>query len=341
MDRRLKATLMGLGGIAVVAEIAKAVVRSRRRISLAGKGVLITGGSRGLGLVAARELAARGARVAICARSEEELERVREEFRERGWEIITEACDVGMQAEIEDCVCSVGEKLGAIDILINNAGNMVVGPAENHETSTFEETLQTNFWGPYYATLAVIPQMRQRRSGRIVNIASIGGKLAFPHLLPYSVSKFALVGYSEGLRAELLKYNVFVTTVCPGLMRTGSPRNADFTGDTEKEYAWFKISDSIPGASISAKSAARKIIRGLVNGEAEIHLGLAAQLGSVAHGIAPGVTADAFGLIDEYLMPAAKKGRVEPTKGAENESNATENELTRLTQEAEAANNQL
>lgn len=332
---------MGIGGFAVVVAITQAVIKNRRRLSVRGKRVLITGGSRGLGLVLARELAKRGAQIAICARRREELERVLGEFSRKGHGIVVEVCDMSVRAEVEQCVQRVREQLGAIDILINNAGQMTVGPMENHETVTFEDTLQTNFWGPYYATLAVIPEMRNRRSGRIVNIASIGGKLAFPHLLPYSVSKFALVGYSEGLRAELLKYNIFVTTVCPGLMRTGSPRNADFTGDTEKEYAWFKISDSIPGASISATSAARKIIRGLVNGDAEIHLGLAAQLGAVVHGIAPGVTADVFGLVDEYLMPSPKKARTEVSKGSENESEATESELTRLTQKAEIANNQV
>jgi short-subunit dehydrogenase len=341
MDKKLRAILTAVGGAVVAAGLARAAIVSRRRISLRGKCVLVTGGSRGLGLVLARELAEEGARVAICARSEEELERVRAEFAGRGQRLVTEICDVGIQSEVERCVYRVRDQLGAIDVLINNAGQMVVGPAENHETSTFEDTLQTNFWGPYYATLAIIPQMRARRAGRIVNITSIGGKLAFPHLLPYSVSKFALVGYSEGLRAELLKYNVYVTTVCPGLMRTGSPRNADFTGKTEEEYAWFKISDSIPGASISAKSAARKIIRGLVNGEAEIHLGLAAQLGSVVHGIAPGIIADVFGLLNEHLMPDAKKGPAEVSKGLANETEATQSEVTRLTQDAEIANNQL
>jgi short-subunit dehydrogenase len=200
--------------------------------------------------------------------------------------------------------------------------------------------MQTHFWGPYYATNAVLGAMKAKKFGRIVNIASIGGKIAFPHLLPYSTSKFALIGYSEGLRAELAKHNVFVTTVCPGLMRTGSPRNALFTGQTVKEYAWFAISDSIPVASISARSAARKILDACVHGDAEIHLGITAKIGAFVQGCAPGATAELMALVDRF-MPDALPRASETKKGFESESDATQNPVTLLTREAEIANNQL
>ena len=325
-----------LGGV----EAAHLLLRESRRVSLRGKVTLITGGSRGLGLVLAREFAARGARVAICARSERELKRVREEFADSGWPLLAVTCDVGVRSEVGRMVEVVREKIGDIDILVNNAGTILVGPAENQETEAFEDAMQTNFWGPFYAIREVVPQMQRRRFGRIVNIASIGGKVAFPHLLPYSTSKFALVGYSEGLRAELTKYNVLVTTVCPGLMRTGSPRNADFTGQPEKEYAWFAISDSLPLASIGAQSAARKIIDACVHGEAEIHLGVTAKLGALFQGCAPGATAEMLSVIDRF-MPEALPGRARTQKGAYSESGATENVSTLLTREAEIANNQL
>src|SRR6186997_1202822 len=121
-----------------------------------------------------------------------------------------------------------------------------------------------------YPTLAVLPDMRKRRSGRIVNITSIGGKLGIPHLLPYSASKFAAVGFSQGLRAEVAAEGIKVITVVPGLMRTGSPRNAIFRGRHRSEYAWFSISDALPGVSISAEQAARRIIEATCRGEAEV-----------------------------------------------------------------------
>jgi NAD(P)-dependent dehydrogenase (short-subunit alcohol dehydrogenase family) len=249
-------------------------------------------------------------------------------------------CDVGVRAEVGLLIAAVQDALGPIDILVNNAGTILVGPAENQEMEAFEDAMQTNFWGPYYAISEVLKQMKSRRFGRIVNVSSIGGKVAFPHLLPYSVSKFALVGYSEGLRTELAKSNVFVTTVCPGLMRTGSPRNATTTGQHEKEYAWFTISDSMPVASMGARSAARKIIDACIHGEAEIHLGLTAKVGAVVQGCAPNVTAEVLSLVDRF-MPEALPRRVEPRKGADSESEMTDNVATRLTREAEIANNQL
>src|SRR5256714_1298474 len=120
--------------------------------------------------------------------------------------------------------------------------------------------LAVHLWGPLYAMRAVVPQMRRQGGGRIVNIASIGGKIAVPHLTPYSASKFALVGLSDGMRAELAKDNILVTTVCPGLMRTGSPPNAHFKGRHRAEFTWFVLGDSLPLASIDARRAARHII---------------------------------------------------------------------------------
>jgi NAD(P)-dependent dehydrogenase (short-subunit alcohol dehydrogenase family) len=281
-----------------------------------------------------------GHRFAICARNDQDLDRVRDEFADNGSPILAIACDVGVRAEIECAIEKVSEEFGDVEILVNNAGTILVGPAENQGPESFQDAMQTHFWGPYFATNAVVGAMKAKQFGRIVNIASIGGKIAFPHLLPYSTSKFALVGYSEGLRAELSKHNIFVTTVCPGLMRTGSPRNALFMGQSEKEYAWFAISDSLPVASISVRRAARRILDACVHGDAEIHLGITAKIGAVVQGCAPGATAGLMALIDRF-MPDALPGSPETKKGFENESEATENPVTLLTREAEIANNQL
>ncbi len=340
MIRQMKMFLCVCGGIVAAGEVARLLLRKSRRISLEDKVVFITGGSRGLGIVLAREFARRGARVAVCARSERELERVRQEFADAGHTLVTEACDVGVRAEIARAVEAVRHQLGPIDILVNNAGTILVGPAENQSTEALEDVMRTNFWGPHYAISAVLDQMKARRFGRIVNIASVGGKIAFPHLLPYSASKFAMVGYSQGLRAELAKDNIMVTTVCPGLMRTGSPRNAEFIGQSKKEYAAFAVSDSLPIASIGAKKAARRIVEACIYGEAEIHVGLAAKLGSLAQGLAPATTAEALSLVNR-LMPRAVSGHPVRRKGSESESPVTKTIATKLTRDAEIANNQL
>ena len=113
------------------------------------------------------------------------------------------------------------DRNGRIDVLINNAGIIQSGPVDNMTLDDYEDAMNTHFWGPLYMITKAVPHMREQGEGRIVNISSIGGRIAVPHLLPYSASKFALVGLSDGLRIELARDNIIVTTVCPGLMRTG------------------------------------------------------------------------------------------------------------------------
>ncbi|GAC1401444.1 MAG: hypothetical protein NVSMB56_16540 [Pyrinomonadaceae bacterium] len=253
-------TTVALGGIGA-ALTARALVRKRREFALREKVVLITGGSRGLGLEMAREFANEGARLALTARDGNELERARVELERHGADVFTCAFDLTTKAQVEAMVRRVREHFGRIDVLVNNAGIIEVGPVDVMTHQDFECAMRTHFWSPLYAMLAVLPEMRERRSGRIVNIASIGGKIGVPHLVPYCASKHALVGLSDAMRAEMHKDNVLITTVCPGLMRTGSPRNATFKGKHRAEYAWFAISDSLPVTSIAAARAARQISR--------------------------------------------------------------------------------
>jgi short-subunit dehydrogenase len=187
----------------------------------------------------------------------------------------------------------------------------------------------------------VLPEMQKRRQGRIINISSIGGKISVPHLLPYSVGKFALTGFSEGLRSEALKDNVYVTTVCPGLMRTGSPRNAHFKGNNEAEYAWFSISDSLPLLSMSAGWAARRIINASIRGDAEIVLSLPAKLAVKLHGLFPGLTTDALGLANNLLPSAPDNSSKEWKKGSQSFSGISPSWITSLNEQAASDNNQL
>jgi short-subunit dehydrogenase len=165
--------------------------------------------------------------------------------------------------------------------------------------------MQTHFAAPVYTTLAVLPHMKRRRDGRIVNIASIGGKIAAPHLLPYSASKFALVGFSQGLRAELMKDNIYVTTVCPGLIRTGSPLNALFKGRHEEEFAWFATSDVTPVISIGANRLAARIIRAAQHGQAELITPLVANAQAKLSSLFPGLISELSALVHERVLPSS------------------------------------
>ena len=242
---------------------------------LRGAVALVTGGSRGLGLALSRELAQQGCRLAICARDEIRAGggASRPGAAERCAEVLAVPCDVADPTQVAAMVETVTRHYGRIDILINNAGIMVVAPVETLTRADFERVMAVNFWGVLNPTLEVLPGMRTRGAGRIVNITSIGGKIAVPHLLPYSCAKFAAVGFSEGLRAELADTGISVTTVVPGLMRTGSHLNAEFGGEQEAEYRWFALGASAPyPVAIGADRAARLIVRAAKRGAGRVHL---------------------------------------------------------------------
>jgi len=184
------------------AVLALRALRSQTTYDFRNKSVLITGGSRGLGLVLARALAAEGARLTIVARDRVELEQARADLDARGAEVLAFACDVRDQNDVQRAIERVVARYGSIDVLINNAGVIQAGPVEHMQVSDFEDALNTHLWGPLYTMLAALPHMRSQGGGRVVNISSIGGKVAVPHLVPYTTSKFALVGLSDGMRAR-------------------------------------------------------------------------------------------------------------------------------------------
>ncbi len=279
----------------------RALGRWLTRYELRNRTVLITGGTRGLGLELARQAGLAGARVAICGRDSDTLARARETLSGTSAAALALTCDVSDRHQVAELIRSVHSGLGPIDVLINNAGMVDVGPVGAMTAAEFERDMSTNFWGPLNVILAVLPHMRSRGEGRIVNIASIGGKVSVPHLLPYSSSKFALVGLSDGLRAELRASGILVTTVCPGLMRTGSPRHATFKGRHDAEYTWFSLADNLPLLSMNVERAARRILNAVRHGKSHVVLSLPAKVADKIHGLFPGLTSDALGLANRLL----------------------------------------
>lgn len=332
--RLTAAFLLGIAGGMAIASSAR-----RRSFSFHGRTVVITGGSRGLGLVLAREFARDGARLALLARDENELARAKEELAQRGATVLTVPCDLRDREQVNSAIQRIVDEMGRIDVLVNNAGVIQVGPFAQMSEKDFEDAMAIHFWGPLFVTWAVLPHMRRAGGGRVVNITSIGGKIAFPHLLPYTASKFALVGLSDGLRAELRRENILVTTVCPGAMRTGSPRNALFKGQHRKEYAWFVLADSLPLFSISAERAARKIVSACRGGHAQLVLGFPAKAAVLFHEWFPETTATALALTNR-LLPKAQPGAADSRAGRQSVSSLAPSFLTRLTQRAAIRNNQ-
>ena len=315
-------------------------VRRQRRVSFAGAVVVITGGSRGLGLELARRFAREGARLALLARDEEELALARDQLTWNGAEVMVQVCDITDEAEVEQAVEAVLERFGRVDVLVNNAGVIQVGPVDHVTLEDFEQALGVHVWGPLYLTKAVAPHMRRQGGGRIVNITSVGGVVAVPHLLSYCTSKFGLVGLSDGLRAELSKDDILVTTVCPGLMRTGSHVNALFKGRHEEEFAWFSTTAAFPLLSTSAAHAAARIVDACRHGDPHLTITLPAHLARIADGLFPGLVARAVRVANRLLPGPTDASGDRLRSGWESRSKWAPSFLTRKADEAIVPHNE-
>ena len=288
-----------------------AIVRAIRtqRFSLKNKVALITGGSRGLGLVLARQICAQGGKVALLARDNDELIRAKTELAGRGGKVFTVQCDLLDSAQIHSAIRQTIDRFGKIDILINNAGIIEVGPLQHMRREDFERSMAVHFWAPYELTSEVASEMRTRGGGRIVNISSIGGKIAVPHMAPYTVSKFALAGFSDAIRSELARDKIHVTTVTPGLMRTGSEGHAKFKGDHSAEFHAFTGANRLPFASMSAERAAKKILAACARGQSALAIPFAARVLIVAHALFPNFGGRIMKIVNKRLpLPVTGDG---------------------------------
>ncbi len=309
-----------------------------KRFGMKGKTAVITGGARGLGLAIAREAARRGAKLGLLARSAEELRVAHAEFASAGVPVSTAVCDVRDAASVATTLETFARDLGPIDALFNVAGVISVGPLGALTLDDYRDAIETNFLGAVYAIEAVRPSMQARHSGRIVNITSLGGKVGIPHMLPYCASKYALVGYSAALRAELKRDGIGVISIVPGLMRTGSPPHATFAGQPRKEYVTFALSDSLPFLSVDVKHAARLIVDACERGTAEKIVGWQAKAAIAAATAAPRVVENVLGFVNRFL-PGPGTG--EHRSGFASESPITQSFLTTLGRRATVEQNEL
>lgn len=292
-------------GILAASGIA-AIVLARRgpkaASAIRGKVVLITG-SRGLGLSVAQELGRRGATIALCARDADELNEACEILRREQIEAAGFSADISKPKEIAPLLSQVVDRFGRVDILVNNAGAIGVGPFENFRHEDFERAMDLMFWAAVNLTFEALPYMKRQGGGQIVNITSVGGRISIPHLLPYSCAKFALVGFSTGLSAELRSQHIHVLTVVPGLMRTGSYLNAQFTGQAGGEFAWFSLLGNLPGFSVAAGYAARSIANAIEKRRYVCTISLPAKVLVACEAMIPETTRGMLAAINQFLLP--------------------------------------
>lgn len=283
---------------------------------LTGQTVVIVGGSRGLGLDLARQLAAAGCKIALCARDTQEVERVRNELVSTGAAVFARPCDATQPDQVEDFIAATLHRFGSLDMLITCAATIQVGPLETMSDGDVDDALEQIFWSAYYPTMAVLSHMRERKAGRIVHVSSFGGKLGVPHMLPYCTAKFALTGFSASLRSEVAQDGISVTTITPGLLRTGAHVNAPFKGQHDKEYLWFSAGATLPLVSLPSATAARRILRAAARGDAESTLTSGIRLLVIANALAPKLVSRLLSL-QNRLLPSAEGGTVKPLRGME------------------------
>ena len=329
---------LGAGALFLGGWITARVVRTAR-YSLRDKIALISGGSRGLGLVLARHICDQGGSVALLARDPGELARAKADLTARGGKVLTVECDLLDRDQIHAAVRKVIDHFDRIDILINNAGIIEVGPLDHMTREDYDRAMRLHFWAPYELISLIVPEMRLWGGGRIVNVTSVGGKIAIPHFAPYSASKFALTGFSDAIRTELARDNIQVTTVAPGLMRTGSHVNAKFKGNHDAEFAWFSASAGAPIISMDADRAARKILAACRRGQPSLILTLGARAAIAGNALFPNLTGYTMKIVNRFLPDAADESGAQSRAGSEI-PRLTPEWMTRLADRATNENNE-
>ena len=319
------------------------LLRSKRRIELKDRVVFITGGSRGLGLILAHAFIEEGARVAFCARNPKEIERAIEQLSFEGAKVHGYVCDVSKRDQVEETIRRVEAEVGPIEVLVNNAGVITLGPVETMTVEDFEREMGVHFFGQLYTTLAVLPGMRERKAGRIVNISSIGGRFNSPHLPAYHAAKFASAGLSQSMRVELSKYNIYTTTVFPFLMRVGSFVNADVKGQHKKEWAIGQLMDSLPFTSTTGERTAEAIIKATQWGDATLVPSKRASATILLANIFPNLFQDTMALANRFMPAPDGPDSIgtQSKKGYESTSALAPSVLTAKNDEAAVKNNEL
>ncbi len=336
---RLATVALGATAGAVAAGAVRRAAYRRTLRSLADRVVVVTGGSRGLGFALARELARGGALVTIAGRDEATLQSAQARFAREGLSVDAVRCDVRSERDAGALIAHVAARSGPIDVVVNNAGAIEVGSVWDQSLDDVRESIDTHVFGPLHLMRAVLPAMRARHAGQIVNVASIGGLIGVPHLAPYAAGKFGLVGLSQAYAAEVAHDGIVVTTVCPGLMRTGSPDHAIFKGRAHAEYAWFTIADSNPLLSASAGAAARRIVRAIAHRELFVTITPPARLAMLANAVAPNLTTRLLALAARLLPPPLGDERPR-REGVDSHSPLAPSALTALDRRAKRELNQ-
>jgi NAD(P)-dependent dehydrogenase (short-subunit alcohol dehydrogenase family) len=278
-----------------------------RKIS--GTTAVITGATSGIGRETALQFARDGARVVVAGRRKERLRQLVIEIESTGGQALGVITDVAEQAQIDHLIESVVERFGRIDTLVNNAGVAFAGRFDQMTLEDFRRVMDVNLWGAVYASKAVVPRMRKQRGGGvIINVSSIFGKRGVPFQTAYCASKFALAGFSEALRAEVMSDGIDVSTIFPGAVETEIFESA-------ANHTGMELPSFVP--KFPAKALARIIVQTARFPQPEVVLALDAQAINFFNTLAPGLMDIALGW-SVPLIEGMRRGAASTTTNSGN-----------------------
>lgn len=228
-------------------------------MSFRGKTAVITGASSGIGAAACIEFAKKGASLALVARRKEKLEELEKTLAKLGIDTLVCECDVSDKEQVRKMSLQVIEKFGKADVLVNNAGFAIYGAVSDLSIEEIESQMKTNYFGMIYCTKNFLPKMLEQKSGHIVNVASVAASFGLPGIASYCASKFAMLGFSEGLKHELKGTGIGITVVSPIMVRTSF-----------FDHHSFKHMPKYSPTSLSAKTVAKTIVSAASSSRLEI-----------------------------------------------------------------------
>lgn len=237
-----------------------------------GKIAVITGAGSGIGRALAQQLNREGCRLLLCDISEEGLTATVQSLNRSEVPVQTRIIDVADKGAMQHWATDIANEYGHVDIMINNAGVATGAPVEETKYEDIEWLMGINFWGVVYGTMEFLPLLRKSRQGHLVNISSIFGMVGIPTQSAYNAAKFAVRGYTEALRQEMVDTNVHVCCVHPGGIKTNIARSARWDGDQGQRDERVANFDKL--ANTSAASAAEQIIRAIEKRKKRLLIGL-------------------------------------------------------------------